>query len=111
MSHNIFMMVFTMNGFESIVDMTAVQEQNVLDKLADAPSKTTINSILNVASLRARFNQEIRMEVWLLKVSEDLTKDIFEDMAKDSPQELANLLRENGTCVFGHRNNTKCVIT
>ena len=90
---NVFVFSFSEEGFEAIVNLTAVDETSVLAKLSDEPATQSVDAILNMMTLRARFNSARKMEVWLVKLDESFTEEYLVSLAEDDPQLVANLAR------------------
>jgi hypothetical protein len=63
----------------------------------NAPS---VNSILSMMEVRARFNEHRKMEVWLVKLSEDFDEKGLLEWADKDPQGVADLARM-GESVYG----------
>lgn len=112
MSGNVFVFSFSNEGFESIVNLTEIDQAAIMSKLAGKQATTSVSSILNMMSIRARYNGERQMEVWLLKLSDDFTEEELTAWAAESPQEVADLARANGEAVYGaHYHKTSKVIS
>jgi len=77
MGGNVFLFSFDQNGFEAIVNLTEIDEQCVLAKMADETPPQSVGSIISMCQMRARFNQPRNMEVWLAKLDESLLKRNF----------------------------------
>lgn len=110
MSHTIFALSFSREGFEAIIDLTEIDTAYVLAKMTGETTPQSVGNLLGMLSLRARFNQERDMEVWLIKTSEDITLKDLEDLEKEDPQALANLARQGEAVFSSKRRNTKAVI-
>jgi hypothetical protein len=100
MDGNVFVFSFSQEGFEAIVNLSAINEQYIMDKLADKTSKQSVNSILSMMEVRARFNAQRKMEVWLVKLDEEFTEEDLLAWADEDPQGVADLARM-GEAVFG----------
>lgn len=103
MPGNVWMFSFDMYGFEAVVNLTEIDEHCVMAKMADEKPPQSVNSILNLVEMRARFNQQRNMEVWLVKLDEDFTEEELWEMAQESPQELANMARMGEAIYSEHK--------
>lgn len=103
MSFNVFVFSFDYNGFEAIIDLTDVNQQYVMAKLAGDDTAKSPDSILHMLQLRAQFNQGRGMEVWAARLDEELTEEDLWAMAQQDPQIVADWAR-GGTNIYGdHR--------
>lgn len=97
-----YVFAFDMNGFESIVNLTEVDEKHIAAKLADEVVPQDASSIVQFLTLRARFNQERRLEVWALGVDDGITENDLWAWAENDPQDLADKLRSRGHKIFAN---------
>jgi hypothetical protein len=93
MDSNVFVFSFCQNGFEAIVNLTEIDQQDLLNVLADSNKKSNVNSILNMMLLRAKFNENRCMEVWLVKLDSSFTEESLLKWADEDPQAVANFAR------------------
>jgi hypothetical protein len=96
---NVFVFSFSREGFEAIVNLTAIDQEYVMAKMADETSPRDVSNILNMMVLRARYNEHRGMEVWLVKLDEEVSEEELLQMAEDDPQAAANLARM-GECLY-----------
>lgn len=106
----VFAFSFSQEGFEAVVNLTEIDEQCVMAKLADENPPTSVNNILNMMTMRAQFNEHRRMEVWLAKLDSSFTEQELLTWANKDPQAVADLARM-GECLFGDRRKERHVIT
>jgi hypothetical protein len=90
---NVFVFSFSQLGVEAIVNLSAIDEKYVLAKMGDQQLPQSVNSILSMMSIRARYNNQRRMEVWLLKLDDDFTEEELLALADDDPQQIADMAR------------------
>jgi hypothetical protein len=93
MSGNVFVFSFSQDGFEAIVNLSDINEQFIMDKLGDKKTPQSVNSILSMMEVRARFNAQRKMEVWLVKLDEEFTEESLLEWADEDPQSVADLAR------------------
>jgi hypothetical protein len=97
---NVFVFSFSSEGFEAIVNLTEIDQAEVMAKMADEKPTTTVSSILGMMQMRSRFNQQRNMEVWLVKLEEDVTEEYLTRLSETDPQAAAEIARQ-GTRVDG----------
>ena len=98
---NVFAFAFAQGGFEAIVNLSKLDQEECLAKLADAPKPhNTPGSVIHYLKLRAQFNQQRRFELWTLGVASGLTEADLWDWATQDPQGLADIIRERGVPQF-----------
>jgi len=99
---DVFLFAFGSEGFESIINLSLVDRERVRQKLTNekhiSPSP---DSIISQMSFRARFNQQRKMEVWLMKAETSITESDFWDWADNDPQGLADAVRRRGYHCYG----------
>lgn len=103
---NVFVFSFSQEGFEAIVNLTAIDESYVMAKMGDTKLPQSVNSILTMMELRCRYNQQRRMEIWLLKLPEDYTEEMLWELAENDPQFVADLARK-GEHLSGNEDRLK----
>jgi hypothetical protein len=104
MSGSVFCFAWSEEGFECVINLTDIDKQCVMAKIADKPMPQTVSSILHMQTIRARANEHRRMEVWLLKLNdEDETEASLTAWSENEPQSLVNMVREHGECIAGKR--------
>jgi hypothetical protein len=93
MSHTIFAIAFARDGLECIVDLSQIDQTYLLAKMAnETPLPESVNQVLHMLKIRAQFNQQRNMEVWLVKTS-DLSEDDLKYLGETDPQGLADFAR------------------
>jgi hypothetical protein len=92
----LYLAYFDTLGFECVLDLTSYDKKAMWASLSD---KTIPNEIpLHQMILRAKFNPQRFPEIWTFQSELDL-EDIL-CYTRDTPQAMADLIRENGTKVF-----------
>ena len=107
---NVFVFSFSREGFECIVNLTKIDEDFIMAKMAGSSMPQSVSSILNMLTIRARANEHRGMEIWLLKLSEDFTEEELLAMADENPQAAADLARQ-GEALFDPRKKERDVIS
>lgn len=108
---NVFAFSFSMEGFEAIVNLTEIDQAYVMAKMAGEKLPTSVSSVIGMMQMRARYNQQRNMEVWLLKLEDDITEEELMAWAEVDPQAVADLARK-GEAVYseyGRRAKAKIV--
>jgi hypothetical protein len=106
-----FLLVWDMYGIEAIIDLTLEMQDEVEYRLKDTSCdpKNYCNTI-DFWMLRARFNPHRNYEIYAITVPEDITREKLAEWFNESPQALADLIRDKGVKLYGLRNNMKPVI-
>jgi hypothetical protein len=96
MSASFYIAYWDTLGFECIVDLTDQDKKAMWAELADkpAPQKLPVGLLI----MRAKANPQRFPEIWTFQSEVDIKTLIM--YSNDSPQELADLIREHGTKVF-----------
>jgi hypothetical protein len=106
MSANFYIAYWDSLGFECIVDLTSQDKKAMWASLAEqpAPSKLPVGLLI----MRAKANPQRFPEIWTFQSEVDI--DTLIQYSNDTPQALADLIREHGTKVFV-THKEKAVIT
>jgi hypothetical protein len=107
MSANLYIAYWDSLGFECIIDVTSYDKKAMWASLSD---KTIPNEIpLHQMIMRAKFNPQRFPEIWTFHSEVDI--DTLIKYSSDTPQELADLIREHGTKVFvTHRDKNTVIV-
>lgn len=105
---NVFVFSFSNEGFEAIVNLTQIDQTFVMARMGGEKLPQTVNSILSMMELRARYYQQRNMEVWLVKLDDGFTEDELIKMADEDPQMVADIARM-GENIIGEQNNNKVI--
>ena len=92
-----------MYGLESIINVTEIEHNRILSVLSDNKTEYTLDRSLNSLILRAKFNPQRHYEIYAVTVNNDVTKQDLITMFKDTPQEMANLVRSRGQKIYSDR--------
>ena len=93
-------------GFESIIDITEHNQQAIWAELKGEQPKRLQAVPLMV--MRAKSNPQRFPEVW--SFSSEIDLDTLISFSKESPQELADLIRQRGVKVYVTQKSNKVVI-
>ena len=95
-----FVTMFDSLGFECIVDITNFENKKLLATLRDVDEKVQFPVNLRHMVMRAQANPQRTPEIWSFTASEGIDQGILTTFAQESPQELADLIRECGNCIW-----------
>jgi hypothetical protein len=93
---NLYLASFDTLGFECIMDLTEYDKKAMWSALQDKKIKNEIP--LHAMIMRAKFNPQRFPEIWTFQSELDLVTLLR--YTRDMPQEMADLIRENGNSVF-----------
>lgn len=105
----IFVAYWDVEGFEFVMDITSYERKRLL---ADISGKELDNESMidfNALLLRARFNPQRFPEIWTFSTVDSLDEKTIKQFAETHPQELADLIRSNGRCVFSTPKNKRTI--
>ncbi len=102
---NTFLLFWCNEGLEGIesLDMDLIHDETfkILRKEENATKYShSIFELIRIWQLRARFNAQRCYECYKLE-TKDISKNEICDLFKDNPQQIVNLIRENGILIFG----------
>ena len=93
---NLLLAYFDSLGFECVINLTEIDKKAMWAALTDKPATTKFP--VGALIMRAKANPQRFPEIWTFWSSVDIETVI--EYSKDSPQELADLIREKGKPVF-----------
>lgn len=102
-----FVFAFSEEGFESIINLTQIDQEYVMAKMAGQPLPQSAGSVCHFLELRGRYNAQRKLEVWALGVDDGLTEEDLWGWANSDPQSLADALRDRGHNIYGKEYTTK----
>lgn len=103
MSDCTYILSWDMYGLESIINLTEIEHNHILSILSDNKTEYTLDRSLNSLILRAKFNPQRHYEIYAVTVNNDVTKQDLITMFKDTPQEMADLVRSRGQKIYSDR--------
>jgi hypothetical protein len=92
-------------GFEFVVNTTKMEHQDLMADLTGTPKSRS--NILYTSLMRAKFNPQRNPQIW--GFTSTLTEDELVKISKESPQELANLIKELGWKHYGETPQKKVI--
>ena len=97
-------------GLEYCEDITKREQAQMWAELkGDTKSQEQYPS-LNALVLRARFNQQRHYEIYTVTVDHTLTAEDMQNMFKDNPQAMADLIRARGRQLYSDRDKKNKVV-
>lgn len=119
----LFVLSWDQLGIEGIVDVTEMEEkrlveekQKVWDILQDAPVNeqtgrdNNISSIINIMTLRAKFNHQRHYEIYSVNTDYSITAKDMREMFENDPQGSADLIRKRGKQLYSDRETGRGVV-
>jgi hypothetical protein len=114
--HNSFMLFWDCYGLEFCQDLTdkmseaaTIDKHNLFDRLKDPetePPNSAVREmgrIIQMASLRARFNPDRNYELYWLNTEPTITKADIEEWFEETPQSAVDTVRKSGLKLFSGR--------
>ena len=103
--NNLFLVMWDCYGLEYITNLREVEQEQIWCTLKGEPSllAKSMSRTLNFMLLRARVNNQRHYEIYTVKTDESLTLEDMHSAFESMPQQIVNMIRERGTCVFDGR--------
>jgi len=125
LKNNCFLLSWDCNGLEACVPLHELEEKynqankaRVWTTLASEngedpgnPVDREINHVYTSILFRARLNPQRHYEVYTVQTDPSISKEDMIRMFKDSPQSMADLVRERGERLYGDRSKNTTKIT
>jgi hypothetical protein len=110
MSHT-YVLSWDSTGLEAVINISDIEKEQmwaVLSETKENPNKgrpNSVNSIVNMLMLRARFNTQRHYEIYAIDTDDNISADDFKSMFDNNPQGMADLIRERGRRLYSDRQN------
>ena len=104
-SDKTYVVSYDMYGLESVVPITDMEQQGIMDALISGSAITykKINQTIEMILLRARVNMHRRYEVYAIAADPSLNEQDIRDFFTTSPQSAADWCRKNGQKLYSDR--------
>jgi len=108
MSHT-YVLSWDCTGLEAVVNISDIEKEQMWAALSEKepnPNKgrpNTVNSIVNMIVLRARFNSQRHYEIYCIDTEDNITAEDFRTMFDEDPQHMADLIRKRGRKLYSDR--------
>jgi hypothetical protein len=97
------------NGFEVIKDCSTWERESLLNTIAGkelTPAPVNLQNLM----MRARFNPQRNYEIWTFNTEESLDEEELWSYAEKTPQELVDMIRSRGSCLYTSSEKSKARI-
>ena len=107
MSEETFILMWSNEGLESVINATEEDQRKTFNLLANKEDRSIdIGQTLYYMTLRARFNSQRHYEIYAIDTDGSITKEDFWEMFEERPQYSAELIRERGRKLHSDRAET-----
>lgn len=110
MTHT-YVLSWDCHGLEAVINISDIEKENMWAALSDISENSnkgrpnTVNSIVNMLMLRARFNTQRHYEIYAIDTDASITAEDLRQQFDDNPQGMADLIRERGRQLYSDRVN------
>ena len=109
MTTNAFIFSWDQLGIESIIPITQYEkwdQMQLIQMLKDGTKEhNPIHRIVNMLTMRAKFNTQRHYEIYAVDCEEGITEDLWREQWETCPQETADLIRDRGHEIYSDRAN------
>lgn len=91
-----YVTLFDWEGVETVINATRFRNDTAYKVMMGENPGQTIEEIVSMLKLRARFNEHRHPEIWLFDVEDSLSEEDVQEFAQEHPQEFADFVRING---------------
>ena len=108
MSHT-YILSWDCHGLEACVNVSDIDKEQMWEALKETdgnPNKGrthTVNSLVSMLMLRARFNPQRNYEIYAIDTEDDITESTLRSLFEQDPQASADLIRERGRKLYSDR--------
>jgi hypothetical protein len=90
-----WVVMFDNEGLDTLIPWTELKHERVIGILSGELPRSE-QHIISRTILRAQMNPQRKPEIWGFNTSSDISEDDMLQMWQESPQGMADLVRENG---------------
>ena len=110
--NNLFLVMWDCYGLEYITNLRDVEQDQVWCRLKGEPSllANSMSRTLNSMLMRARINNQRNYEIYTIQTDESVTLEDVQESFESMPQQIVNMIRERGTCIFDGRETEQRLI-
>lgn len=107
MTTNTYLIYWCNEGLESVTPITQYEQWDrdntfrVLNN--EEPVRNPLTGIIQMMTMRARFNPQRHYELYAIECDENITKENLEEMFEQDPQGSAELIRKRGCRLYSDR--------
>ena len=99
-----YVLAWDMYGLESCICASQIEKERVWNVLADKEHRNeSVGHILQMLTMRARFNSQRCYEIYAIDVNSSITKEVLIEQFEQAPQEMAELIRSRGRKLYSDR--------
>lgn len=105
MSHT-FVLSWDHLGLEACINISDIEKRKVWNVLADIkdPGRDhDVSSIVNMLTLRARYNSQRHYEIYAIDTDDSIDEAALREMFENDPQSSAELIRARGRKLYSDR--------
>jgi hypothetical protein len=110
-----FLVSWDQYGMEALIDLDELEDEclekeqaRVWEILKDTSIpvldyNTRVGQLVHMLELRARANEHRHYEIYVFSVAGQISLKDLENMFSSAPQEIVNLIRRDGLCLYSNR--------
>lgn len=106
MSHT-YVLSWDCTGLEAVVNISDIEKEAMWSALKAPDTEksrgSSVNSIVNMLMLRARFNSQRHYEIYCIDTDDTITEEDLRRQFDDNPQGMADLIRDRGRQLYSDR--------
>lgn len=92
----------SLGELECLLEINAMAHQDTIERLTgQRHGPSHVNRTISMMIMRARFNEQRNIEVYLIETDSSITTEDMESNFQTNPQGLVDLVRERGTHLYG----------
>ena len=100
---NTFLLSWDCQGLEAVINITEYEKATAWAMLQDQSPKSNLGSVVQQLLMRARYNSQRHYEIYTVNMNDSITEQDVRDMFEQSPQQMADLIRDRGNQVYSDR--------
>lgn len=99
-------------GLESCVNISDIEKNAVWKTLKGESTARdpSLNQIVSMITLRARFNSQRHYEIYLIDTDDSITENDLRNMFEQDPQGSSDLIRHRGRMLYSDRNEDHKIV-
>ncbi len=105
-----WIVLFDTLGVDTLIPWDELKGDDMIAVLSGKKPKNNGNQRVNIMILRAKANHQRFPEVWAYDTADDFEYEEMRKMWEETPQQIADLVREKGTNLFKYAREKSVIV-
>ena len=103
MKNDLLLAMWDCNGLETLVNYTDLERRRTWAALKNTTDNSILMPNINAWILRAQANSQRHYEIYSFGIDETLDIDDIKTLFQENPQDIVDIIRKQGHCIYSNR--------